>query len=149
MPDALRIGAGQVDLVDHRHQLQIVLERQVDVGQRLRLDALRGIHHEHRALAGRQGARDLVMEVDVAGRVDEVQLVLVAVARLVEHAHGARLDRDALLALEIHRIEHLIGHLARAQGVRALQQAVGQRRLAVVDVRNNAEVTNELLVHTT
>ena len=87
------------------------------------------------------------MEVDVAGCVDEVELVRVAVAGLVEHAHGAGLDRDALLALEIHRVEHLLGHLARAQGVRALQQAIGQRRLAVVDMGNNAEVTNELLVH--
>ena len=37
---ALRIGSRQVDLVNHRHDLQIVLERQVEVGDRLRFDPL-------------------------------------------------------------------------------------------------------------
>ena len=79
--DALRLGARQVDLVDDGDERQVRLERQVDVGQRLRLDALRGVDDEQRALAGGQRARDLVAEVDVAGRVDQVQLVLDAVRR--------------------------------------------------------------------
>ena len=41
-------------------------ERQVEVGERLRLDALRGVDDQDRALAGGQRARDLVGEVDVA-----------------------------------------------------------------------------------
>ena len=65
-PDALRFGRGQVDLVDDRDDLQIVLERQVGVGQSLRLDALGGVHHQQRALAGLQAAGDLVGEVHVA-----------------------------------------------------------------------------------
>ena len=36
------------------------------------------------------------------GRVDQVELVLVAVGGGVAHAHGLRLDGDALLALEVH-----------------------------------------------
>ena len=100
--DALGLGAGQVDLVDDRDDGQVVLERQVDVGQRLRLDALGGVDDQDRALAGGQAARDLVGEVDVAGRVDQVQLVLLAVCGGVAHAHGLRLDGDALLALEVH-----------------------------------------------
>ena len=47
---------------------------------RLRLDALRGVDDQQRALARGQRARDLVGEVDVAGRVDQVQLVGLAVA---------------------------------------------------------------------
>ena len=56
-------------------------------------------------------AGHLVREVDVARRVDEVQRVRLAVARLVEQAHGVGLDRDPALALEVHRVEHLVDGL--------------------------------------
>ena len=38
--DAVGVGGGQVDLVEHRQDLEVVVERLVDVGERLRLDAL-------------------------------------------------------------------------------------------------------------
>ena len=53
--------------------VQVVLEGEIEVGQRLRLDALGGVDEQHRALAGSEGARHLIGEVDVAGRVDHVQ----------------------------------------------------------------------------
>ncbi len=70
--DRLGVGRGQVDLVEDRDQRQVLLERQVDVGERLRLDPLGGVDHEDGALAGLQAVADLVGEVDVAGRVDQV-----------------------------------------------------------------------------
>ena len=87
---ALGIGRRQIDLVEHRHDLEVVVEREVDVGQRLRLDALRGVDDQQRALAGAERARDLVAEVDVAGRVDEVDdVVLPVVAAVVRGAPTA------------------------------------------------------------
>src|SRR5213075_1480660 len=74
------LGGGQVDLVEHRDDLQVGVERQVQVGQRLRLDALGGVDEQHGALAGGQAAGDLVAEVDVAGGVDEVEHVLLVFA---------------------------------------------------------------------
>ena len=53
---------------------RLALERQVDVGHRLRLDPLRGIDDQHRAFAGGQTTADLVGEVDVARRVDQVEV---------------------------------------------------------------------------
>lgn len=44
-------------------------------------------------------------------RVDEIELVGLAVIGLVEHANGLRLDGDATLALDIHRVEHLLDHV--------------------------------------
>ena len=73
--DPLGVGVGQVDLVDDGDDRQVVLERQVDVGQRLGLDALGGVDDQQRALAGGEAAADLVGEVDVAGGVDQVELV--------------------------------------------------------------------------
>ena len=109
---ALRVGRGQVDLVQHRHQVEVALDRQVGVGERLRLDALAGVDHQQRALARGQAARDLIAEVHVAGRVDQVELVGHPVARRVGHAHRLGLDRDAALALQVHRVEHLAAHVA-------------------------------------
>ena len=141
----LGLGGRQVDLVDDGHDDQALGEREVDVGERLGLDALGGIDHEDGALAGLEAAAHLVAEVDVTGRVDEVEAVRQAVACGVLQAHGAGLDGDALLALQVHRIEHLAGHLARLDGVRQLQDAVRQRRLAVVDVGDDAEVAQARL----
>jgi hypothetical protein len=39
-PRLLGLGAGQIDLVNHRNDLEIVLDRQICVRQRLRFHAL-------------------------------------------------------------------------------------------------------------
>jgi hypothetical protein len=70
----LDVGRRQIDLVDHRHHLEVVLEGEVEVGHGLRLDALRGVDQQQRALAGHQRAPHLVREVHVPGGVDQVQL---------------------------------------------------------------------------
>ena len=138
----VRVGCGEVDLVRDGDDLEPVLDREVGVRERLRLDTLRGVDHEQRALAGLQRARDLVREVDMPGRVDEVELVA-----LPGDADGLGLDRDAALPLELHRVEDLLAHLARRDGLGQLEDAVRERRLAVVDVRDDREVADVALVH--
>ena len=81
--DPVGLGGGQVDLVDDGDDLEVVLDRQIGVGERLGLDALRRVHHEHRALAGGERAGDLVVEVDVSGGIDQVELVVLPVVRVV------------------------------------------------------------------
>ena len=66
--------------------VQVVLEREVEVRERLRLDALRGVDEQDRALARGERAADLVGEVDVAGGVDHVERVGLP----VDAAHGMR-----------------------------------------------------------
>jgi hypothetical protein len=120
----------------------VVVDGEIDVGQRLRLDPLAGVDQQQRAFARRQRARDLVGEVDVARRVDQVELVGLAVARVVGEAHRLGLDGDTPLAFQLHGIEHLLLHLPVAEPAAALNQAVGQRRLAVVDVGDDREVAD-------
>ena len=55
-----------------------------------------------------------------------------------------RLDRDAALALEIHRVEHLILRLAGGDRAALLEDAIGERGLPVIDVRDDREVTDPL-----
>ena len=68
-------ACGRSILFTTRDDLEVVLDREVRVRERLRLDPLRRVDDEQRALARLQRARDLVREVDVARRVDQVELV--------------------------------------------------------------------------
>ncbi len=136
------LGGRQIDLVEHRHDLVVVVDRLVDVGERLRLDALAGVDHEQRALAGGERAVDLVGEIDVAGRVDQIEHVVLAVAGAVIQPHRLRLDGDAALALDVHRIEHLLDHLARLEPAGELNEPVGERRFAVVDMGDDREIAD-------
>ena len=78
----------------------------------------------------------------MAGRVDQVEDVVLPVLGRVVQPDGLRLDGDAALALEVHRVEHLLVHLARVEPAGHLDQAVGQRGLPVVDVRDDREVAD-------
>ena len=80
----------------------------------------------------------------MARGVDQVELVALAVARLVLQRDALRLDGDAALALQIHRVEHLGLHLAGLEAAAELDQAVRQRRFAVVDVRDDGEIAYAL-----
>ena len=144
--DARRVRRRQIDLVDDRHDLQPRIDGEVGIAERLRLDALRRVHDQQRTLARGERARDFVIEVHMPGRVDQVHLIGLAVVRLVFHAHRARLDRDAALALEIHIVQQLFLHLALGHGLALLEQAVGQRRLAVVNMRDNGKISDMLAI---
>ena len=50
----VRIGLREVDLVHDRHDLEVVLDREVGVRERLRLDSLGGVDEQHGALASRR-----------------------------------------------------------------------------------------------
>ena len=145
LDDHLRLGRGQVDLVEDRDDRQPEPQREVDVGEGLGLDALGGVDDEDGALAGLQAAADLVGEVDVARRVDEVEAVGQAVGGRVLEAHGAGLDGDAVLALKVHGVEDLARHLARVDRVGQLQKSVSEGRLAVIDVRDDREIPEAFL----
>ena len=57
------------------------MQRQIRVREGLGFHALRRIHHQQRAFARLQAARDFVGEIDVARRVDQVELIILAVFR--------------------------------------------------------------------
>ena len=143
----VRVGAGQVDLVQDGHQLQIMLQCHVGVGQGLGLHALRGVHHQNGTLAGSQTAAHLVGKVHMARGVDEVEFVGLAVLGGVVHGHGAGLDGDAALTFDVHVVEDLVLHGALVHALGQLQDAVRQGGLAVVDVGDDAEVADIVSCH--
>ena len=94
--------------------------------------------------------RDLVGEVDVAGGVDHVEDVGARLGALgvvrrdgPREAYGLRLDRDAALALDVHPVEVLRARRPLVDDAGELEHAVSEGRLAVVDVRDDAEVADD------
>ena len=138
----LGVGGRQINLVDHRQDLQVVLHSQVSVGQGLGLDALGGVHDEHRPLAGGQGTGHLIVEVHMARGVDKVQGIGAAVLRLVVQTDGPGLNGDAPLPLQVHVVQQLALHLPLLHRAAQLDEPVRQGGFSMVDMCNDAEIAD-------
>ena len=130
-----------VDEADARHAIPVGLPPD---GFGLGLDAFLGIEHRHHAVEHAKRSLHLDGEVDVAGGVDQVDLVGPP-AKLPWAARGCGLDRDAPLLLlleEVHgggALVHL-ADLVAAAGV--VEDALRHRGLARVDVGTDADVAD-------
>ena len=144
--DPFGFGRGQVDLVQHRHDLMIGVDGLIDIGQRLRLDALAGIDHQQRAFDRLHRAADLIGEIDMAGGVDQVEDIGLAISRRVFDAHGVGLDGDAAFALDIHAVQQLFLHVAVGNRAGGLDQPVGKRGFTVVDMGHDGEIADVIKV---
>ena len=144
--DPLRLCTGKVDLVDHRNDVQIVIQRQIHIGQRLGLNALGRIHHQHRAVTGCQASGHLVVEVHMPGRIDEVEHVLLPVFCFIYVTHGLRFNGNSPLPLQFHIVQHLCLHLPAGKCSRHLNDPVCQRGFAVVNMGDDTEITNFALI---
>ena len=144
---ASNVGTRQVNLVDDRNDLEPIVDRQIRIRQGLSFDSLRSVHNQERAFTGSQGARNFVRKIHVPGRINQIELIGLAVLRRVHHAHRVSLDGDAALPLQVHGIEHLGLHLARGERASEFQKAVGQSRLPVINMRDDREVAKKGCVH--
>ena len=131
---------GPIDLVDDEDHRQPGLERLAQDEARLWQRPFARVHEQQHAVHHRQRALDLTTEVGVPRRVDDVDLD-------VAEPNGGVLgqDRDALLALEIHRVEDAVGDLLVLPKRPGLpEHRVDQRRLAMIDMRDDGYVTEIL-----
>ena len=133
-------GVGAVDLVDDEDHRQARLQRLAQHEARLRQRALGRVDEQQRSVHHRQPALHLAAEIRMTGRVDDVQL-----DALVVHRGVLGEDRDPLLALQVHGVEHSRRDLLPgAKGTRLPQHRVDQGRLAVIDVGDDRHVANVL-----
>lgn len=70
----------------------------------------------------------------MARRVDQVQRIGFSIARLVGQGSGLRLDGNAALTLQSHGVQDLGLHLAIRKSATQLNDAIGERAFAMVDV---------------
>src|SRR5207248_8384796 len=107
---------------------------------RLRERSLRGIDEEQHAVDEPQSALYLTAEVRVSWRVDDVDL-----HSPVRDRGVLRQDGDALLALELVRVHGALDEgFVGAEDSSLAQHEIDQRRLAVVDVRDDRDVADLL-----
>ena len=132
---------GQINFIQDRDDGEIIFHRQVQVSEGLRLNTLRRIHQKQRTLARGKRARDLIGEVHVAGRVNHIQRIGGAL-HLPRHTHRLRFNGDTALALNVHAVKVLRLHIARGNHTGCLEHTVSESGLAVINMRNNAEVAN-------
>ena len=134
--DFVRPGVRPVDLVDDDDGLEADFERLGDDELGLRQRALGRIHQHQGTVDHIEDALDLAAEIGVAGGVDDIDTHI-----LPQNRRGLRQDGDAPFTFQIVGIECAFGDpLILAEGAGLLQQAVDQRGLAVVDMRNNGNV---------
>ncbi len=133
-----KFGADAVHLVDVGDARDVVLVGLAPHGLGLRLDAGDRVEQRDGAVEHAQRALDLDGEVDVAGRVDDVDPVALPLA-----GGRRRGDRDAALLLLLHPVHRRgalvdLSHLVGAAGV--IEDALGRRGLARVDVGHDPDV---------
>ena len=136
--DPVRTRAGTVDFVDHHDrpepERQGFARHEAGLGHR----AFDRVHQQQHAIDHRQHALDLAAEVGMARGVDDVD----AGAAVIDGAVLGE-DGDAALALQVVRVHHALADaLVSGEGAGLLEQAVDQRGLAVVDVRDDRDVAD-------
>jgi hypothetical protein len=75
----------------------------------------------------------------VSGRINQIDQILVPVRMSVDDRHRLRFDCDSALALDFELVQELRGGGGR-EGPGHLEETVGERGFAVVDVRDDGEV---------
>ena len=143
----LRLRAGQVNFIDDREHIQIMIQRQIHVRQRLRLDSLGRIHHQHRSITGGKRPAHLIIKIHVAWRIDQVEDVLLPILCPVYGSYRLGLDGDSSLPLQIHVVQHLFLHLSAGEQARFLNDPVRQRGFAVVNMGDDTKISDFALIY--
>ena len=108
----IRVGAWKIDFIDNRKYVQIMIQSQIDICQRLSLNALGRIHYQDGSVAGCQTAGNLIIKVYMSGSVDQVKNIFLPVLCLIYGTHCLRFDGNASLPLQVHVVQDLLLHLS-------------------------------------
>ena len=76
----------------------------------------------------------------MSGGVYQIELIGLAIFSLIVETNRLGFDGNASFALNIHRIENLLLHLAALKTAAIFYHAVGKRGFAVVYMRDNGKI---------
>ena len=130
--------------------MEVGAQREIEIGQGLRLDPLSSIDQQDRGFTCLQTPRNLIGEVDVAGCVDHVEHIgawsrtlFVALRHRPGHPDSLALDGDAAFALNIHPIQILRASSPFINHPGQLEHPIGKGRLAMIDVGDDAKIADD------
>ena len=152
----LAIGDEPINLVQYEAHSNFLVPRLADDSVSLGRDALYDVNQHEATIRHAQGRADLVGENDVPGTIDMVDQVLpffgdyltilfLLLLVRVEDADGAGLHGDHALLLVLARVKitQLAGQFLVDEMI-GCEERIGQGRLAVVDVREDADVPDAI-----
>ena len=138
----LWIGRVQIHFIEDGDDFKVVLQGQIKIRNRLSLNALRRIYDQQSPLTCCDGPGYLVAEVHVPRSIDQIEDKLLSIFGLVGHLDSVAFDGNSPLPFEVHIVQCLVLHLALSNGSSGLEQAIGQGAFPVVDVGNDAEISD-------
>jgi hypothetical protein len=86
------------------------------------------------------------MEIDVAGRVDEVEHIFFAFVGVI-HCYRRGFYGDAAFSLNVHTVEHLFFELTLTDGTCCYNSLSAKVLIAVVDVCYDTKISYILYIH--
>jgi hypothetical protein len=135
---AKRIRARTIDLVDHDDRRATERQRLTQHKARLRHRTVERIDDEQHTVDHAKNALDFAAKVGVPGRVDDVDLGSAPTDRGVLGENG-----DTALTLERVGIHYsFLNDLIISKRARLAEHLVHEGRLAVIDVRDDSDVTD-------
>ena len=141
--DLIRTCLRTVDFIDTYDDRQIQLQRLAQHKFGLRHSALKCVDHKDYAIYHFQDTFYLAAEICVARCVDDVDFCI-----LIKYCCIFGKNRDTSFALQIIRIHDALRDLLiGTENAALLQQLIDQRRLAVVDMRDNCYVSYIFSLH--
>ena len=72
----------------------------------------------------------------MAGRIDKIELVGLAIFGRVFELNSLGLDGDSTFTLKFHGIQHLLLHFTIRQSTTCLDQPIRQGRFSMINMRN-------------
>ena len=147
LDNTFRFRTWQIHLIDNRENVQIVIQRQIDVGKSLCLHTLSRIHHKDRPVAGRKTSGHFIIKVHMSRCVDQIENIFFPILCLIDGTNRLRFDCDASLPLQLHIIKNLGLHLPACQKSGLLNDPVRQSRFPVINMCNDAEIPYMFLIN--
>ena len=83
-------------------------------------------------------------KINMPRRIDQIQQIVFAIRSSIIERDRIALDRDAPFTLDVHRVEHLFVKITLRDTATGLNESVGQSRLAMINMGDDAEVSNVL-----
>ena len=135
-----RVCTGQVNFVDYRKNLKVIIQRKVNIRKRLRLNALCCVHNQNRTFACRQAAGNLIVKINMTRCVNQVIFIFLPVLCMVNQTHCLRFDGNTAFTFQIHVVQYLLLHLAVGEQSRFLYKPVRQSRFAMINMCYNTKI---------
>ena len=76
-----------------------MLQRQINIGHCLGFDALGSVNNQQRPLASSQGTGNFIIKVNMAGSIDQIELIFLTIISMIDNTHRFELDGDAAFLL--------------------------------------------------